>query len=246
MSINIADNFKYLGKKYLDSRQLFSTLLEMKNCNNVPAGFVTFCKEDGKRYEYLENESIDDITGKWREYKVGVDESMLNFDFAHVGDKAPEDDELIWFDNGGSNSTEITFDNPIINELFACIRTLQDQVKQLQADVEYLKINGGGGGTPLPPIKPDDPPESVVVALALEDGGLFMLEDGGFMILEESVAVSTLPSLSLEDGGLFMLENGGFMILENAITDIDKSLMLLENGAHVLLENGANMLLENI
>ena len=61
MSINIGDNFSYLGKKFLDSRQSFETLEEMRACTDVPEGFITFCKEDGKRYEFIGNVWIEYI-----------------------------------------------------------------------------------------------------------------------------------------------------------------------------------------
>ena len=57
MSLNIGDNFSYLGKKFLDNRQSFDTLELMNNCSDVPIGFITFCKEDNKRYEYTERYS---------------------------------------------------------------------------------------------------------------------------------------------------------------------------------------------
>ena len=254
MSINIGDNFKYLGKKFLDDRETFNTLTEMKNCKSVPDGFITFCKEDGKRYEYLNINVDDPITGKWSEFKMIQEIPPCSY----VGDTEPDDDNVIWFDTGEGSSSEITYDNPIINELFACIRTLQKQVQQLQADVEYLKEFGGGSGNqPSDPDKPDvpeEPGEEIVdVVLALEDGGLFMLEDGGFMILEEGVVVEkpdyTNSILALEDGGLFMLEDGGFMILEEDI-DVEKpdentqSLLALEDGGLFMLEDGRFMLLE--
>jgi hypothetical protein len=315
MSINIGDNFKYLGKKFLDNRESFNTLAEMIQCTDVPEGFVTFCKEDRKRYEYSELVDEDPITGKWREFKVGTDineeivqdivknyfennigdfiqdymnnyfendggdivqniienyfqnnindfveeivknyfeESVneivqemvkeyfesnltefiknymdnyfeecfgdiinnLDRDCAYVGEDEPEDDSKIWFDptSGENNNEELQPNNPIIDELFACIRTLQNQVAKLQADVEYLKLNGGG----IPPQEPDgDDSDEISDAFVLEDGNFFLLEDGGYMILE------------------------------NAIEVINESVMLLENGAQILLENGANIMLEN-
>ena len=63
MSINIGDNFSYLGKKFLDDRQSFDTLEAMRLCSDVPLGFITFCKEDNKRYEYGQN--------GWIEYNAG-------------------------------------------------------------------------------------------------------------------------------------------------------------------------------
>lgn len=252
MSINIGDNFKYLGKKFLDDRQSFNTLLDMKKCNEVPLGFITFCKEDGKRYEYFTDETDDPITGKWREYKVGteIDPELLNHKCSYVGSETPEDDDVIWFDSGESNQTEISYDNPIISELLACIKTLQDQVKQLQADVEYLKINGGGSRPNPGPDEPgpDEPDEPIVTEesfLALEDGGIFLLEDGGSLLLEISEVVTNDSVLTLEDGSILLLENGDYIVLENSnVTPIKKSVLLLEDGSNLLFEDKSEILLE--
>jgi hypothetical protein len=53
MAINVGDNFSYQGKKYLDNRQSFKTLSELQAYNNVPEGFIAYCEEDKKRYEYV-------------------------------------------------------------------------------------------------------------------------------------------------------------------------------------------------
>ena len=62
MAINIGDNFSYQGKKYLDDRQSFKTLSELQNYKNVPEGFIAYCEENKKRYEYK--------NGTWSEYVV--------------------------------------------------------------------------------------------------------------------------------------------------------------------------------
>ena len=62
MAINIGDNFSYQGKKYLDDRQSFKTLNELQNYKNVPEGFIAYCEENEKRYEYK--------NGAWSEYVV--------------------------------------------------------------------------------------------------------------------------------------------------------------------------------
>ena len=212
MSINIGDNFKYLGKKFLDSRESFATIELMKNCNDVPNGFITYCEENDKRYEYSNKNEIDEITGKWREFTVGadIDPDLLNHNCSYVGSEMPENDKVIWFDTGESNSTEINYENPIINELFACIRTLQEQVQQLQADVEYLKIHGGGGGGGSN--TPTEPTEQSL--LSLENGGLFLLEDGGMILLENTIATINESILLLENGAQILLENGANIKLE--------------------------------
>ena len=180
------------------------------------------------------------------ELDVDVDIDWDSIDVAYVGEEEPENKNAIWFDSGEANVQEVTYDNPIIDEMFACIRTLQDQVKKLQEDVEYLKLYGGGGGSGDLPDIPDIE-ENVDVVFALEDGGLFLLEDGGFLILEESVTIDKTEesTLALEDGSLFLLEDGGFLILEENIEKITESLLMLENGAKLLYENGSEILLEN-
>lgn len=210
MSIIIGDNFGYGGKKFLDSRESFDTLEAMKNFTQVPDGFVTYCKEDGKRYEFKSSNNINELTGKWVEFsaKSGGDDASH-----YVGSEAPEDENAIWFSPGVETAySDITNNNPLIAELFACIRTLQAQVFNLQADVEYLKVNGGGAR----PEFPDNPtPETGTnLFFLLEDGGYFELEDGGYLILEEEGKPATEPALLLENDGYFELENGGIIILE--------------------------------
>jgi hypothetical protein len=143
-----------------------------------------------------------------------INEDLMDFDpnITYVGSEEPDNNNVIWFDNGESSVNEITFDNPIISELFACIRTLQDQVQQLQADVEYLKIYGGGGSSPRPPSTDDEITESLLI---LEDGGLFLFEDGGHMLLEQSIASVSSSLLVLENGANILLENGANLLLEN-------------------------------
>lgn len=197
MSINIGDNFKYLGKKFLDDRESFATLEEMKNCVMVPDGFVTYCKEDGKRYEFNSSNIINELTGQWVEFSAkGIGDGAGH----HVGTEAPENETDIWFFDGTEMANnETTYDNPVVAELFACIQSLQDQITRLQADVEYLKINGGGGI----PNEPDIPN----TYLKLEDGSYLVLEDGGYFILEESI--------NALKGGIMLLENGAELLLES-------------------------------
>ena len=59
MAIKIGDNFSYQGKKYLDDRQSFTTLSELQSYTNVPNGFIAYCEENGKRYEFVDNEWIE-------------------------------------------------------------------------------------------------------------------------------------------------------------------------------------------
>lgn len=271
MSLFVGDNFKYGGRKYLDDRQSFDTLEQMKSFTKVPEGFVTYCKETGKRYEYNSSNTIDELTGLWAEYSVSA-----SGDIFYIGAEAPEDQNDLWFDPGmQGDGPDITINNPLIAELFAyisavedklsamqeqvaCIETMQEQIVKLQEEVEWLKIHGGAG-KPVDPEKPEDPDEPITsdVFLLLEEGGFFELEEGGFLLSEEvSVVVPSIAVITLEDGGWFELEEGGFLLTEvqPTITDDNnnentddtnkQATILLENGSNVLLENGSLVLLE--
>lgn len=255
MSLNIGDNFKYGGKKFLDDRESFDTLEAMKNYERVPDGFITYCKEDGKRYEFKSSNNINELTGKWTEFIVDIEMPDIDVDdLCHMGSDAPEKDSSIWFYTGlTASSSDISLDNPLITELFACIRDLQAQVQQLQADVEYLKINGGGDRPSVPPVTPDpDEPEEEdeLFRIIMEDGsGGFLLEDGsGVVILEESVVADKESNFLLEDGFNLLLEDGSLLLLElddsNKPTTDEKSNLKLENDFDLLLEDGDLMLLE--
>ena len=74
MAINVGDNFSYQGKKYLDNRQSFKTLSELQAYSNVPEGFIAYCEEDKKRYEYVD--------GVWTEYVVASSGTEVNPDCA--------------------------------------------------------------------------------------------------------------------------------------------------------------------
>lgn len=235
MSINIGDNFKYLGKHFLDARQSFATIEEMKQCERVPDGFITYCKEDEKRYEFKSSNTINELTGKWTEFTININNDNSNDDneggnnsgdgddviivekgnCSYMGPNAPEDTDVIWFfDETEGTASGIVYDNPLIAELFAYIQSLQSQITQLQADVEYLKLNGGGG-IPSEPEGGGGSIGSSDMCLALEDGGLFALEDGsGYLILEASVATTNSSTLILEDGSNMLLEDNGLVLLE--------------------------------
>ena len=224
MSLNIIDNFKYLGKKYLDSRQSFNTLEEMKNCNTVPDGFITYCNEDKKRYAYDSANEATEKLGKWRVYLVdvivgedGETTVIQGGSNAVVQPDEPEDEEAIWFDTDGENTISIS-DNAIIAEMKEIIKALTQEVRDLKARVDYLEVNGGSRpSNPSDPEIPDDPiiPEGEFDIL-LEDGTSLLLEDGTPLQLEEQVSIK--PSN----------ENG----------------LLLESGKNILLEDGTNLLLE--
>ena len=84
MSLNIGDNFSYLGKKFLDNRQSFDTLELMNNCSDVPIGFITFCKEDNKRYEYTESGWVEYSTSISNEQVEKINAAYIHSQTQHV------------------------------------------------------------------------------------------------------------------------------------------------------------------
>lgn len=170
---------------------------------------------------------------------------------AYMGEQEPEDKNVIWFmDSNKAASSEITYDNPVIQELFSYIQSLQNQITELQAEVEYLKIHGGGGIPEMPDYPNGGEDITTSIYLTLEDGSLFELEDGGYIICEQEAIVLNDSILELEDGNSFLLEDGSYILLEKTeggtqVTPAASSLILLESSGELLLENNQNILLEN-
>lgn len=72
MAVKIASNFSLKSKKFLDDREEFDTILDMKNFpeNSIPNGFITYNKETNKRYEFNSSNVNDMNLGKWRETSI--------------------------------------------------------------------------------------------------------------------------------------------------------------------------------
>lgn len=66
--LGIGDNFDYQGKKPNFARDCFSTLEKMKSYpeTSIDPGHISFCGEDGKLYQYLPGNEVNEVTGKWR------------------------------------------------------------------------------------------------------------------------------------------------------------------------------------
>lgn len=126
MAINVGDNFNYQGKKYLDNRQSFKTLSELQAYANVPEGFIAYCEEDKKRYEYID--------GGWREYIV--DSSGGESGTIDTSNFATKDELNTKFDDVLVNEEEST-DGQTALDFFAN----GEKVKTV-----YFSGGGSGGG----------------------------------------------------------------------------------------------------
>lgn len=163
--------------------------------------------------QYKEDFSLDTtnklIVGAINEvnYKVEhLDLITLN-DIIHEGTTEPLSKEVIWFDKRDlfeENEYEITTNNPIIKELMNIVVSMGKKISILEEKIEYLMINGGGGGV--------DPPIVSSNCLILEDGSKLLFEDGSNILLEEFIESNN--SILLEDGNLLLLEDGNNILLE--------------------------------
>lgn len=252
MSINIGDNFSYLGKKFLDSRQSFPTIDAMNACTDVPVGFITFCEEDGERYEYRD--------GSWKILTISSSGSSDNTGGscdgsccdnivipeggtdAVIQEDEPDDTSVIWFDPEEDKPYQ---NDPYISELKEIIKIMTKQIQALTTRVEYLENVVAGSVIPDKPIIPDNPIEDDDYLL-LEDGTPLLLEDGEPFLLEIQITNTTTEDyILLEDGTPLLLENGEEFLLEKqTINTINQNELLLENGTPLLLENGESFLLE--
>lgn len=125
MAINVGDNFNYQGKKYLDNRQSFKTLSELQAYTNVPEGFIAYCEEDKKRYEYID--------GSWREYII---DSSAGGETIDTSNFATKDELNTKFDDVSVNEEEST-DGQTALDFFAN----GEKVKTV-----YFSGGGSGGG----------------------------------------------------------------------------------------------------
>ena len=68
--IKVGDNFSYKGKKPLDSRDYFDTVLEMIQFaeTSLDEGHISYVKETDKYYKFNSTNNVDPTLGKWREY----------------------------------------------------------------------------------------------------------------------------------------------------------------------------------
>jgi len=225
-----------LGAKIpIDSRTVVDSIIDrdlLVTRNLAYEGLTVYVKDIKKEFRYdgtnwialddyyskseIDNELNDAVIGNvnlTNYYTRGeVDSKLADIDDCfYVGDDEPIDDK-IWFSSSTPSSSPPTYDDPIISELFSCIQSLQNQIKSLQAEVEYLKIHGGGGSTPD---KPDIGDDVSYYALLLEDGSPLMLEDGGLLLLEnDSSNIVIEDALLLENNELLLIDDNTYLKIE--------------------------------
>lgn len=74
MALTIGDNFKYQANKPNFERDSFATLEAMKAYpeTSIDDGHLSYCAETNKHYKFLSSNTVDETTGKWREFETGT------------------------------------------------------------------------------------------------------------------------------------------------------------------------------
>lgn len=77
MASGLSDNFYLNAPKPIDRRGQFDTIEDMKNYKEfyIDDGRISYCKEDEKLYQFKSSNSVDEITGRWRELSAGGGDS---------------------------------------------------------------------------------------------------------------------------------------------------------------------------
>ena len=115
MSIKIGANLDFRGKEPNFARDQFETLSEMKSIsdNAIDEGHISYCKETGLHYEFKSENSIDENTGKWREFKPGGENTDIDSDIDL--EELSLNDTIFPLANGKTAQLIVTknFDSPI-------------------------------------------------------------------------------------------------------------------------------------
>lgn len=73
MSLTLGDNFSYQGAKPLDARLKYETVAAMKAVADATMydGCLAYCAGTDKTYQWKSGNTVDETTGKWREFNSG-------------------------------------------------------------------------------------------------------------------------------------------------------------------------------
>lgn len=80
MALTVGDNFSYQGAKPLDARLKYDTLASMKAVADATMydGCLAYCVATDKTYQWKSTNTVDEDTGKWREFSSGSGHEIKN------------------------------------------------------------------------------------------------------------------------------------------------------------------------
>lgn len=153
MSIKVADNFLYQGRKPLDNRILIDTVANMVAMADaiIYDGMIAYVQADKKFYVYDSTNTVDPVLAKWRELKTGGTGNASVLEYAKNTDY--KKDTLVYdgnelarvkadfkSDNTTGNTTTQSFELDITNNNLILIPT---EIKFNQLSNEISDYIGG-------------------------------------------------------------------------------------------------------
>lgn len=118
MALTIGDNFKYQANKPNFERDSFATLEAMKAYpeTSIDDGHLSYCAETNKHYKFLSSNTVDETTGKWREFETGA---SISEDGVTGQVLTKTDDGYEWQDPQGSQEPQEPQETRIVLDEFS-------------------------------------------------------------------------------------------------------------------------------
>lgn len=223
MAIEIIDTLKQKNNGtfgLVDSNDIIGGFYQTDNIterNSIPLnrrkeGMFCWVKEEKKVFQL-----VDGLTNEcWIEFKSGSSNGggTIIDGYAHIwiGDKPPEDKNMLWLDTNSDGILEDETDIETVKKLLNKISDLEIKISLLTKRVAYLEEHGV-----VNPDKPDTPDTPISIGLLLEDGTPLLLEDGTPLLLEEEKSEGSsnvINGILLEDKTNILLEDKTPLLLE--------------------------------
>ena len=172
MALTIGDNFKYQANKPNFERDSFATLEAMKAYpeTSIDDGHLSYCAETNKHYKFLSSNTVDETTGKWREFETTVGNSFPSDGVE--GQYLKKSDTGVKWDDG-----DIFYLNP---KDFASGSVTQDTYNKLvnaitNNKIIYITSHFGGQNMSFSPISSDYTESSGITFVVLMDDIIYNL-----------------------------------------------------------------------
>lgn len=223
MAIEIIDTLKQKNNGtfgLVDSNDIIGGFYQTDNIterNSIPLnrrkeGMFCWVKEEKKVFQL-----VNGLTNEcWIEFKSGSSNGggTIIDGYAHIwiGDKPPEDKNMLWLDTNSDGILEDETDIETVKKLLNKISDLEIKISLLTKRVAYLEEHGV-----VNPDKPDKPDTPISIGLLLEDGTPLLLEDGTPLLLEEEKSEGSsnvINGILLEDKTNILLEDKTPLLLE--------------------------------
>lgn len=180
MALIIGDNFSYQGKKYLDNRQEFSSVEEMKNYPSTSLPKVFYAFVGTTEYKYSVDNEFDELTGKWRVWTGGSKDEI------QISDAVPSDSSVkLWVKSNEDEEAGDLLADKIIDEFTTIIQDMLARMKSLETKIAYLEKIIADGDIVKPDNKPDTNTNSI--KMKIEDNSTLKIEDDSILIFEKNI-----------------------------------------------------------